>query len=54
MGSQKIVNLLNDSDNASSKLTTKKRYVINDENNTEYCEGNENGSTIKFEAKVIK
>ena len=31
MGSQKIVNLLNDSDNASSKHTTKKRYVINDE-----------------------
>ena len=29
-------------------------HVINDQNNTEYGEGNENDSSIKFEAKVIK
>ena len=29
-------------------------YVINDQNNTKYGEGNENDSSIKFEAKVIK
>ena len=32
----------------------KKWYAINDQNNTEYGEGNENDSSIKFEAKVIK
>ena len=54
MGIQKIVNLLNDSNNDSSKLATKKWFVINDKNNNEYCKGNENGSTIKFEAKINK
>ena len=30
METQKIVNLLNDSDNESSKFATKKWYIIND------------------------
>ena len=51
---QKIVNLLNDSANESSKFATRKWYIINDQNNGEYGRRNENGSTIKFEAKVIK
>ena len=51
---QKIVNLLNDTDNESSKFATRKWHVINDQNNTEYGEGNENNSSIKFETKVIK
>ena len=54
METQKIVSLLNDSDNESSKFATRKRYIINDQNNGQYGKGNENGSTIKFEAKVIK
>ena len=29
-------------------------YTINDPNNTEYGEGNENGSSIKFQTNVIK
>ena len=29
-------------------------HVINDQNYTDYGEGNENGTTIKFETKVIK
>ena len=33
---QKIVNLLNDSDNESSKFATRKRYIINDQNNGQY------------------
>ena len=33
MKTQKIVNLLNDTDNESSKFATKKWYVINDHNN---------------------
>ena len=29
-------------------------YIINDQYNRQYGEGNENDSTIKFETKVIK
>ena len=52
--SKKIVNLLNDSDNESSKFATRKWYIINDQNNGQYGRGNENDSTIKFETNVIK
>ena len=54
METQKIVNLLNDSDSESSKFATRKWYVINDQNNTDYGEGNGNYSSIKIEKKVIK
>ena len=54
MGTQKIVNLLNESENESSKFATRKWYIINDQNNGQYGRGNENDSTIKFETKVIK
>ena len=54
METQKIVNLLNDSDNKSSKFASRTGYIINDENNGQYGRGNENGSTIKVETKVIK
>ena len=54
MGAQKIVNLLNDSDNESTKFATRKWYIINDQNNGQYGRGNENDSPIKFETKVIK
>ena len=36
METQKVLNLLNDTDNQSSKFTTRKWYVINDQNNGEY------------------
>ena len=51
---QKIVNLLNDTNSKSSKFATRKWYFINDQNNTEYVEGNGNDSSIEFETKVIK
>ena len=56
METQKIANLLNDSENKSSKFATRKRYIINDQNGGNYGIGdeNENDSTIKFETKVIK
>ena len=54
METQKIVNLLNGSDNESLKFATRKWYIINDQNNGQYREGGENDSTIKFETKVIK
>ena len=46
METEKIVNLLNDFDNESSKLATKKRYVIHDQNGVEYGELNKNGTNI--------
>ena len=54
METQKLVNLLNDSDNEYSKFGTRKWYIINDQNNGQYGRGNKNDSTIKIESKVIK
>ena len=54
METQKIVNLLNDSNNESSKFEIRKWHIINDQNNGQYGRGNENDSIIKFETKVIK
>ena len=45
--------MLGDADK-SSKFATRIWYVINDQNNTDYGEGNENGTTVKFETQVIK
>ena len=54
METQKIADLLGDADNESSKFVTRKWYIINDHNNTDYGKGNENSTTFKFETKVIK
>ena len=51
---QKIINLLGDADNESSKFATRKWYVINDQNNTDNGERNEDSTTVKSETKVIK
>ena len=50
MKTQKIAN----ANNEYSKFPTRKWYVINDQNNTDYGEGNEDSTTVKFETKVIK
>ena len=54
METQKITNLLGNVDNESLKFATRKWNVINNQNNTDYGDGDENGTTIKFETKVIK
>ena len=54
MKNRKIAKLLNDPDNRHSTFSTRKCYIINDQNNGQYGIGNENDSTIKFETKVIK
>ena len=55
MEARKIVNLLGDADDESSKFATKKWYVINDESNGEYGNGDKgNDSSITFEMKVTK
>ena len=51
---ENIVNLLDDADNKSSEFSTGKWYVINDQNNEEYGEGNDYRATMKFETKFIK
>ena len=53
METQKIANLLGDADNESSKFATRKWYVINDQNNTDYGEWHEDSTTVKFETRVI-
>ena len=40
METQKTENLLDNADNEYSKFATRKWYVINDQNNTGYGEGN--------------
>ena len=54
METQKIVNSLRNSEELRLKFTTRKWYIINDQNNGQYGRGNENDLTIKFETKVIK
>ena len=51
---QNVANSLGNAGNESLKFGTRKWYVINDQNNTGYGDGDENGATIKFETKVIK
>ena len=46
--------MLGNDDSESSKFGTRKWYVINDQNNTNYGERNEDGTTVKFETQVIK
>ena len=55
MESQKIINLLDSKGNESQKFATKRWHIINDQNtgNNAYGTG-EDGTTIKFETKVIK
>ena len=45
---------MGNADNESTKLATTKWYIINDQNKTDYGEGNEGSTNVKFEAKVIK
>ena len=54
METQKIENLLDNADNESSKFATRKWYVINNQNITDYGDVDENSTTIKFETKFIK
>ena len=55
MESQKITNLLDNNENESQKLATKRWYIINDQNTSNNAYGNgEDGTTIKLETKVIK
>ena len=54
MESQKIKNLLNHKDETYSKYQTKKWYIINDQNNGQYGEGDINDNTIKIDTEVIK
>ena len=58
MENQKIINLLDKIDTDSKQFATKKWYIINDENNTNYGvnkdTGVDNPDTIKYDTRVIK
>ena len=58
MENQKIINLLDKIDTDSKHFATKKWYIINDENNTNYGvnkdTGADNTDTIKYDTRVLK
>ena len=58
MENQKIINLLDKDDTNSKYFATKKWYIINDENNTNYGvnknAGADNPDTIKYDTTVLK
>ena len=58
MENQKIINLLDKIDTDSKHFATKKWYIINDENNTNYRvdkdTGANNPDTIKYDTRVLK
>ena len=58
MENQKIINLLDKIDTDSKYFATKKWYIINDENNTNYGvdkdTGANNPDTIKYDTRVLK
>ena len=58
MENQKIINLLDKIDTDSKHFATKKWYIINDENNTNYGvnkdAGGNNPDTIKYDTRVLK
>ena len=58
MENQKIINSLNKDDIDSQHFATKKRYVINDENNTNYGVNKDTGANnpdpIKYDTRVLK
>ena len=58
MENQKIINLLDKIDTDSKHFATKKWYIINDENNTNYGvnkdTGADNPDTIKYNTRVLK
>ena len=54
METRNIVNLLNDSDNESSRFATRKWYIINDQNNGQYVERNEKMiQSLNFKQKSL-
>ena len=58
MENQKIINLLDKDDTDSKYFATKKWYIINDENNTNYGvnkdTGTDNPDTMKYDTRVLK
>ena len=58
MENQKIINLLDKDDTNSKHFATKKWYIINDENNTNYGvnkdTGADNPDIIKYDTRVLK
>ena len=58
MENEKIINLLNKDDTDSKHFATKKWYIINDENNTNYGVNKDTGAdtpdTTKYDIRVLK
>ena len=53
MDNQKIVNLLNDSNNEYSKFATRKWYILNDQNNGQYGREDEMIQSLTLKQKSL-
>ena len=51
---QKIINLLDHKDEDDPRFETKKWYIVNDNNNGSYGEGNDVQSIVKFNTEITK
>ena len=54
MESQKIKTLLDHKENTYPKYQTKRWYIINDQNNGNYPDGNTNDKSVKIDTEVVK
>ena len=54
MESQKIKNLLDHKEDTYPKYQTTRWYIINDQNNGQYGEGDNNDDTVKIDTEVVK
>ena len=54
MESQKIQNLLDHKENTFPKYQRKKWYIINDQNNGQYGEGDNSDDMVKIDTDVVK
>ena len=54
MESQKIKNLLLHKENTYPKYQTEKWYIIKDQNNGQYGDGDNNDDTVKIDTEVVK
>ena len=52
METRKIMNLLDNTDNEQPKFATQRWCIIHDQNSKEYGEGNENGTSVKFDKEL--
>ena len=54
MGSQKIINLLDQKDEDDPRFEKRKWYIVNDHNNGKYGQGDDVQFSVKFNTEIVK